>query len=163
MIDSTSLSIVVDQSPAGTTQLAVETDTGSEAHEAMRNLFSEVFQSTSSVRLQSEFVFADPRQPSSSGPPESQRQVPLGIRLRKRRRDQAGGPDWIRRAILVTSVFIPPAKVAVTDGSESLPTGIRQIRQKDMDVLTSERRQRGERPVVGKRSVCVRGDGTTRG
>lgn len=51
MIDSTPLPVVVDQGAAGTTQLVVETDTGSEAQKALQDPFFEAFEMRSTSGL----------------------------------------------------------------------------------------------------------------
>jgi len=72
MIDSTPLPVVVDQGPAGTTQLVVEADAGGQTHKALQNPFLEAFESASSVTLQGEDVFAGPEDRFDALPDGSQ-------------------------------------------------------------------------------------------
>jgi hypothetical protein len=58
MIDSTPLPVVVDQSPAGTTQSVVEADAGGQTEKALQYALFETSQGTSSVAFQSEDVLA---------------------------------------------------------------------------------------------------------
>jgi hypothetical protein len=58
MIDSTPLSIVVDQGPAGTTQLVVEADTGGQAEKALQYTFFEAREGAGSMAFQGEEVLA---------------------------------------------------------------------------------------------------------
>jgi hypothetical protein len=58
MIDSTPLPVVVDQSSAGTTQLVVEADAGSQAEKALHYALSEALDGSSPVTFQGEDVFA---------------------------------------------------------------------------------------------------------
>jgi hypothetical protein len=58
MIDSTPLTVVVDQSPAGTTQSIVEADAGSQAEKALQYALLESGQGASSVTLQGEDILA---------------------------------------------------------------------------------------------------------
>jgi hypothetical protein len=59
MIDSTTLAII-DEGPAGTTQLVVEADTGRQAQEALQDALGKAGQGAGPVPLQGEDVFAGP-------------------------------------------------------------------------------------------------------
>jgi hypothetical protein len=72
MIDSTPLPVVVDQGPAGTTQLVVEADAGGQTEKALQNPFLEAFESASSVTLQGKDVFAGPEDRFDALPDGSQ-------------------------------------------------------------------------------------------
>src|SRR4030042_4386814 len=58
MIDSTPLSIVVDQGPAGTTEWVVEADTGGQAEKALQYAFFEARKGAGSMAFQGEEVLA---------------------------------------------------------------------------------------------------------
>ena len=59
MSDSTPLSVVVDESPTGTTQLVVEADAGGETQEALQYALFEAVNGASPVAFQGEDILAD--------------------------------------------------------------------------------------------------------
>jgi len=58
MSDSTTLGVVVDQSPARTTQLVVEADAGGEAQEALQYALFEAVHGAGSMPFQCEDILA---------------------------------------------------------------------------------------------------------